>query len=60
MLTLLKNLSVLATAIITLINRILVITDSMEEDDTTLEETNTAVTDFLNALQGLNLGDSAQ
>lgn len=56
MLTILSNLSKLASGIMMFIKAILILTDTIEKDDTKLDEANDAVTEFISVLEGLDFG----
>lgn len=58
MLTLLSNLSKLASGIMMFIKAILILTDTIEKDDTKLDEANDAVTEFISVLEGLDFGSA--
>ena len=58
MLTLLSNLSKLASGIMMFIKAILILTDTIAEDDTKLDDANAAVTEFIGVLEGLDFGDA--
>jgi len=58
MLTLLSNLSKLASGIMMFVKAILILTDTIEKDDTKLDEANDAVTEFISVLEGLDFGSA--
>ena len=54
MLTLLSNLSKLASGIMMLVKAILILTETIEQDNTKIDDANAAVTDFISVLEGLD------